>query len=422
METRPTNRARVRAAKLTSWIPAGTMAILLLTMALPAAQAQTFTVLHTFTGNRDGAQPIWGLVMDQGGNLYGTTEYGGTSGDGVVFKMARLHSGWVLNTLWNFVIGTDGQNPRAGVTLASDGELYGTTVFGGDGGCIGGCGVVYRLRPPLTSPPSPQTPWTLTTLHQFQFGNGDGVAPSADVTFDPAGNIFSTTFIGGDEGTVYELQPSGGNWNETILHKFQGGAGDGIQPHSGVIIDAAGNLYGVTPGGGPGDWGVVYELVPYRGGGYTFHILYAFQNNGIDGAEPWGELVMDSAGNLYGTTTVGGQGFGGTVFELSPVNGGWNFQVLYSFPGGEGPLAALTMDAAGNLYGATHEDGEFGYGNVFKMTRSGSGWTYTTLYDFTNGNDGEKPLGRLVLDANGNLYGTAAGGADGNGVLFELAP
>lgn len=385
-----------------------------------AAQAQTYTVLHTFTGGGDGAEPIFGLVMDQGGNLYGTTEYGGTHGDGTVFKLSRLHSGWVLNALYDFMGFQDGSDPRAGVTLGPDGAPYGTTVFGGDGSCIGGCGVVYRLRPPLTTPPSLQIPWAETVLHAFHFFDGNGVAPSADLTFDGAGNIFSTTFLGGAEGTVYELQSSGGSWTETVLHKFQGGNGDGIQPHSGVAIDAAGNLYGVTPGGGPGDWGVVYELSPY-GAGWTFKILYAFRNDGIDGANPWGGVILDNAGNVYGATTVGGQGFGGTIFELSPVNGGWNFNVLYSLPGGDGPHYKLIMDAAGNLYGATHEDGAYGYGNVFKLTRSNGGWAYTSLYDFTNGDDGEKPLG-LVLDANGNLYGTASGGAHNSGVLFEITP
>ena len=398
---------------------------LVIVLAVQPAHGQTYQVIHTFSGS-DGSSPIYGLTPDQGGNLYGVAEYGGAS-HGVVFKLTHAHSGWVLNPLYEFRGGADGATPHAGVVFGHDGVLYGTTVFGGNQGeseCVGGCGVVFSLRPQPTRPPTPLSPWLEKPLYAFNLFN-DGNSPYSGVTFDQAGNMYGTTFLGGGgccDGTVYELQPSGGGWAKSTVHSFVGGDNDGLEPIAGVTLDKSGNLYGVTIGGGPGDWGVVYELSPY-GSGWTESLLYIFQNNDLDGAGPYGGLIFDNAGNIFGTTTVGGQGFGGTVFELSPSNGGWKFKVLYSFPGGNGPHDKLTMDAAGNLYGTTHEDGAYGYGNVFKLSPAqGGGWTYTSLYDFTNGNDGGTPYGGVILDASGNLYGTASGGAQNNGVIYEITP
>ena len=176
-----------------------------------------------------------------------------------------------------------------------------------------------------------------------------------------------------------------------------------------MTLDAQGNLYGTTwLGGGPKSAGTVYRLTP-SGSGWTFETLYVFQDSS-DGALPVGGLVLDRAGNLYGTTEQGGSGGGGTVFELSPSGGGWNFTVLHSFTGTYGPLATLAMDAAGNLYGTTFSWSLLREGSVFKLTRNNGSWSFTDLYDFTGGGDGANPVGGVALDQSGNLYGTASAG------------
>ena len=158
------------------------------------------------------------------------------------------------------------------------------------------------------------------------------------------------------------------------------------------------------------------------------NILYTFQN-ASDGAVPVGGLIFDESGNLYGTASIGGSGKGGTVYQLTPSNGKWTLTVLYSFTGSGGPYAGLTMDVGGNLYGTTSEDGAYGYGNVFKLSPTNGGWTYTSLYDFAGGNDGKNPYSNVVLDGKGNLYGTTTSGGTGSGcaaggcgVVWEITP
>ncbi|MFZ0794834.1 MAG: choice-of-anchor tandem repeat GloVer-containing protein, partial [Candidatus Korobacteraceae bacterium] len=192
--------------------------------------------------------------------------------------------------------------------------------------------------------------------------------------------------------------------------------------------DSAGNLYGTTSAWGYGDTGccgTVFQLVN-SGSGWTENTLYQF-TDGNDGRIPYGGVIADAAGNLYGTTTTDGANGGGTVFELSPSGGGYTYQTLYSFSGEAGlevgPYDDLAMDSAGNLYGTTYLDGRYGWGNVFKLAPSGSGWTYTSLHDFTGGSDGASPRCRLVFDSSGNLYGTTSiGGTNGYGVVFKIAP
>ncbi len=243
--------------------------------------------------------------------------------------------------------------------------------------------------------------------------------------------MYVTTTTGGVnfDGNVVQLTRSGGAWTPTSIYDFNGA--DGSSPYSGVTLDAQGNLYGTTWTGGPNNAGTVYRLTP-SGSGWTFETLYAFQG-GSDGALPVGGLVLDQAGNLYGTTEQGGSGNGGTVFELSPSGGAWNFAVLHSFTGRYGPLATLAMDPAGNLYGTTFSVGAFSEGSVFKLTRNNGSWSFTDLYDFTGGADGANPVGGVALDRSGNLYGTAsAGGLElnncftennpGCGVVWEITP
>lgn len=272
-------------------------------------------------------------------------------------------------------------------------------------------------------------------LYSFT-GPPDGAAPGyGDLIFDHAGNIYGTTEGGGSGcggghgcGTVYELTPSGGGWTEKILYNFSGIDGDGATPVSGVIFDDVGNLYGTTSGaGGTGAAGTVYELSP-SGGGWTETVLYSF--HGSDGAQPFAGLTLDSSGNLYGATTDGGSGGGGTVFELIPSGGNWTLKTLYSFTGNDycGPVNTLVMDKAGALYGTTTCDGAYGYGSAFKLTPSAEGeWTRTDLHDFCAGGypcpDGATTIGSVVFDNNGNLYGTAAdGGTQGVGVVWKITP
>ena len=407
-----------------------------------SAQAQTYKVLYNFTGGQDGAEPFAGLVMDNTGNLYGTAEYGGqtggTCGDhygcGTVFKLSHKSGGWQLTTLYSFGGGTDGSSPLSIIT-GPNGGLYGTTVSGGvqGAGCGDfGCGTVFSLRPYPTACKTALCGWQETVLYGFK-GGSDGANPGlGTLIFDKVGNIYGTTGQAGlyNFGTVYELTPSNGGFTESVLYAFSYG-NDGGAPASGVILDESGNLYG-TAGLGLYNAGVVYELSP-SGFGWSENVLYAF-NPQTDGVDPVGGLISDQSGNLYGTTIEGGPGNGGTIYQLSPSNGGWIFNLLYSFNysqqyTGPGPTASLVMDAAGNLYGTTYYDGAHGLGSVFKLTRSNDGWIYTDLHDFTNGDDGGLPACNVILDANGNLYGTTSDGGDlrycgggGCGVVWEITP
>jgi len=409
------------------------------TVLISSAPAQTFTVIHNFAGGLDGAEPTSGVAMDAAGNLYGTT-FEGDALTGTVYKLSEHSSSWLLSPLYLFTKGgSNGAIPYARVIIGNDGSLYGTTGFGGNSqNCADGCGVVFNLKPTPTFPPTPLTPWVETPLYRFA-GGGDGANPcGADLIFDQAGNIYGTTYNGGTGscsggcGTVYMLTPSNGSWTESILYSFSGG-GDAQHPWGGVIFDQSGNLYGTTVYGGAFGNGAVYQLTP-AGSGWNETILYSFTGGG-DGANPYAGLIFDSAGNLYGATAAAGSDGGGTAFELTLSGGGWEFSLLYSFsgPGGAfapGPIASLAFDSAGNLYGTTHGDGAYYEGSIFKLSPGSGGWTYTSLHDFTGGDDGGSPRSSIVFDKNGNLYGTAAAGGTGDpdncdgacGVVFEIAP
>lgn len=395
-------------------------------VATPAAQAQTFTVIHNFAGRGDGAAPSAGLTINAAGDLYGTTGEGGIC-CGTVFKLRHSGTGWILTPLYSFTGGNDGSAPFGRVTIGHDGTLYGTTH---GVSCFAGvdCGTVFRLRPPASAPRSALAPWSETVLYRFT-GGSDGQGPQGDLTFDQSGNIYGTTEFGGssDYGVVYQLTPSGGGWAETILYSFQDN-GDGARPEGGVIYDQFGNLYGVFFEGGPQLWDVggVYKL-SWSGSGWMERTIQAFDGF-LDGGDPFGGLIIDQSGNLFGTTTGGGVSGGGTVFELSPGSGGWFLNTLWGrLTGGTGPTDKLVMDAAGNLYGTTVAGGAYQNGSVFKLTRSGGGWTYRSLHEFTGGSDGRTPRSNLIFDANGNLYGTTSQGGtgacgNGCGVVFEITP
>ena len=284
----------------------------------------TETVLHSFGNGTDGQYPQAGLVMDGAGDLYGTTYGGGiyTScsngygpGCGTVFELSpREGGGYTETVLHSFGNGMDGQNPYAGLILDSQGNLYGTTYYGGTDCAPYGCGTVFELSPREGGG------YMETVLHSF--GNGtDGENPYASLILDSHGNLYGTTYYGGihDGGTAFELSPrEGGGWTETVLHSFGNGT-DGSEPYAGLILDSHGNLYGTTYYGGIHlYWGTAFELSPREGGGYTETVLRSFDYNGTDGARPEGGLIMDTAGNLYGTTYSGGIHGYGTVFEITP--------------------------------------------------------------------------------------------------------
>jgi len=426
------------------------MALALTVCLTQSIEAQSYRVLYTFTGGADGSAPEAGLTWDSAGNLYGTARSGGQTGPncgndygcGTVFKLTPAGSGWTFSTIYPFAGGLDGDTPVGRVIFGPDGNLYGTTEYGGfaapgnvcSWGNLKGCGTVFRLSPQADRTSHDNDSWNKVVLYRFAFEMSalkaqDGANPDGDLIFDPEGNIYGTTTAGGNCGgigcgTVYELTPSLGGWRETVLHAF-GTGGYGIIPNGGVVRDNTGNLYGAAGAGGQYSDGTVFQLTP-NGNGWNINVLYAFRGQ-YDGESPQAGLTMDASGNLYGTTEWGqGGSAGGTVFELSQSDGRWTYHLLYTFTDRGGPTASLALDAAGNLYGTTRVGGIYGAGNVFKLTRS-SGWTYTSLYDFTGGSDGAVPFSNLIFDLYGNIFGTAASGGSGCygsgcGVVFEITP
>ena len=404
---------------------------LLSMIATTSAHAQTFTVLHTFTGGADGSEPFAGVTVGGPGRLYGTASIGGIYRNGVVFELERRASGWVLYPLYEFPSARDGFDPIAPLTIGPNGALYGSTEFGGGGS---GDGTVFELQQPATGCEGFICYWSETLLHSFETGQNDGAYPFyTKLIFDQAGNIYGTTEVGGAYdtcpgnqgsypcGVVFELTSSGGSWTESILHSFDDNGTDGWYPLVGVILDSAGNLYGTTESGGTAGGGTVFELSPSGGGTWTESILYNFGPGYLGGPSNPEELIMDQSGNLYGSTQTGGQHDSGSVFELMPSGGSWTFSTLYNF-GNNCFTQSVTMDTAGNFYGNCLLGGAYDEGMVFKLTNSGGSWTLTDLHDFTNGSDGGIPSGGVALDATGNLYGTTQGGGTyGDGVVWEIS-
>jgi len=396
-----------------------------MTLLATRASAATEKVLHNFGASAtDGVNPLAGLVIDEDGNLFGTTCYGGThGGGGTVFELTPKEDGfWTEKVLHSFGHGDSGSYPSAGMIFDRSGNLYGTTENGG----AHGVGTVFELKPVAGGK------WTETVLHSFKEGADGGYPndPGSGLIFDKSGNLFGTTENGGpyDEGTVFEIDTAG---QETVLHTFFQNT-DGGYPFAAPIFDAAGNIYSTTSIGGDrgNGTGTVYELTPGEGGGWTETELHSFIYNGTDGTQPQSGVAFDAAGNLYGTTDRGGAYGVGMVYELTPKQGGgWEEKILHSFgheyPGETyGVFGGVLFDTKGNLYGTTISGGINGGGRVFELKPMGDGsWEYTVLHDFGKGTDGFDIEGALIIDAAGNLYGTTIlGGTHGMGTVFEIIP
>ena len=385
------------------------------------SSATTYKKLYNFTGNADGSDPATPLTFDSSGNAYGTTASGGAYDFGTVFQLSVSGQETVI---YSFTGGGDGLDPHGGVTIDSAGNLYGTTVAGGFGGlCAGdGCGVIFELTPSGGS-------WTETTLYNFK-GLNDGFGPGGGLVFDSAGNLYGTTPDAGahSSGVVFELSPSAHGWHYKVIHQFTGNRDGAVGSLGNLLLDVAGNLYGTTELGGVNGAGAVYELSPTARGPWKTTVLYDFKGM-PDAANPYGGLIFDKAGSLYGTTYFGGTAGMGTVFQLTPgPNGAWQQNVLYSFQGGTDgsfPTATPIFSAAGSLYGTTSTGGRpsCDCGTVFKLTLTGGSWNEKIVHFFGKGRDGYSPNYGLTFDPAGSLYGTTPfGGSEGQGTVFELTP
>jgi uncharacterized repeat protein (TIGR03803 family) len=387
-------------------------------LAATAWAANTTKLVYSFGGASDGEYTDTELVRDSAGNLYGSSVQGGTFGGGTVFQItpAGVHT-----VLYNFTGGADGGEPYKGVTLDSHGNLYGTAVTGGGGGCEGGCGVVYKLTKTGST-------WTQSVIHQFT-GGIDGSGPGAPVAVDKQGNVYGTTPTGGASGVgvVYQIKPSGSGWTLNVIHAFTGGT-DGSGGSAGrFFIDTAGNLFNVCTTGGAHGFGVVYEISP-GAGKWKFTALYAFKDQ-PDGASPYGGVVFDKAGNMYGTTYYAGAHDLGAVYQLTHSGATWTESVLYSFKGGldgASPISSLVADAAGNFYGTTSEGGATtcGCGVIYKLAKSTSGkWTESVVYRFPGQPSAGFAYNGMISGAAGSFYGaTVHGGNSNDGAVYQFTP
>jgi len=411
----------MRSRKFSGFVTAILAQFVAVTMlAIGAGAAGKTTVIYSFSGGADGEYLDTDLVVDNAGNLYGTTVQGG-SGSGTVFQLAPSGSGWTHTVLYSFSGAADGAEPYKGVTLDAQGNLYGTTVAGGSGPCESGCGVVFKLT-------NSGGIWTESVIHTFTGSDGSG--PGSGLTFDRAGNLYGMTPTGGiyGLGVIYQLKPGlSGNWSFRVIHTFTGGV-DGSSASAGrLILDHAGNLYGVTTVGGANGKGVAFKLHRSETGAWILKPLYAFKGQ-PDGALPYGGLIFDKSGNLYGTTYYAGTNDLGTVYKLTHRDGSWTESVLYSFkgaPDGSSPISTLVRDAAGNLYGTTSDGGGVaGYGIIFKLAPgSNDTWTESVAYRFPGPPGASLAYNGMVVDSEGNFYGaTVHGGPADDGTIYKFTP
>jgi uncharacterized repeat protein (TIGR03803 family) len=428
-----------------SMVASAQLAVAVVQAPPPATSAQA-NVLYSFTGQQDGGDPTGALISDSAGNLYGVTALGGAYSAGVVFELSFLNGAWKETVLHSFGNGTDGVEPVGALVFDGSGNLYGVTALGGNTSCSEGCGTVYELTPTVSG-------WQETIMHSFT-GGADGNEPGAGLVLDKAGNLYGTSRYGGYAnntncsggcGTVFTLVPSVNGWAHSVIYNFQGSA-DGWTPHAALIMDPQGSLYGTTEGGGYyststsgnaiclGSCGTIFKMTP-SGGAWQETVLYSFQGLGIDGVDPTG-LVMDSAGNLYGATTIGGftyppcSGSVGNFFKLNPTGSGGSITQLYYFMGCERGYSPLNVirDQAGNVYGVgsggslgCDSNSTQGCGTVFQLSQTTQGWVESAYYDFPGGDSGWWP--NSVTLVGGSLYGTTSQGGPSNyGVIFEITP
>jgi len=374
------------------------------------AQAQTFTTLYNFTGGADGGSPNAGLIQDPAGNLYGTTEIGGSGhyyADGVVFEVNTAGTETVLHSFGGY---PDGGGPAAPVVRDKAGNIYGTTVSGGND-----CGVVFKI----------DSAGNETVLHTFS--GSDGCGPLQGLARDKAGNLYGTTAPQlctdcSGVGTIFKIDRAG---DFTLLHTFTGGSSDGVFPYYGhLTMDKSGNLYGATWGGGAYGYGVLYEFS--RSG--KFIVLHSFNNSSSDGCYPYGSVLMDKAGDFYGTTSGCGSYYYGTIWRVSKTG---KETILHNFAGspsdGCTPYAGVSRDPKGNLYGVTTACGaNYYFGTVYELSAKGK---LTLLHSF-DGADGQLPLGEVLRTSAGALFGTTYYGGTSNcriyystcGTVWSYAP
>jgi uncharacterized repeat protein (TIGR03803 family) len=410
------------------WIAAGcVLAVLGLLPAFSSGEAPIgYSIIYSFTGGSDGGNPLSDLTVDAAGNLYGTTQGGGTGG-GTVFELKRTKNGWKEEVLYNFGSHqSDGVAPHAGVIFDKAGNLYGTT-SGAGANCD--CGTVFKLSP------NSHGGWTETILYSFTNQNGDGANPQTDLVFDAHGNLYGTAALGGDSsheacigyfrtgcGIVFELTPhADGSWTEATIYAFTG-VPDGATPSTPVVLDSLGNVYGLTEGGGNGKClyaitpgcGVAYKLTPSSGGKWTESVIYELDRGRGFAVNPSGGLLFDNVGHLIGTTLAGGNGLG-AVFELEQSEKMWKETVLYRFygnPDGAYPVGQLSTDEKGDLFGVAFWEGAHRFdGMVFElMPGRTQDWKEKILHGFAGGIDGSRPEAGLVSDSQGHLYGTTEQG------------
>lgn len=405
------NHTRVHVRQSSVWFSACLIAAVFSLAAMSPAQTET-DIAYFSTSITYG-----GVTFDSAGNLYGVTYNGGNSpncggvgsGCGSIFKLSPAGGkAWTQTTIYNFQDHADGALPLAGLTFDSAGNLYGTN-FGSytEGGPTHG-GVAFELTR------APGNSWTFAPLYTFD-QTKETVPPSSPLTIDAAGNLYGITYFGGrySNGSVFELSKTGKAWKETILHSF-GGPGDGSLPYGPLVIDSEGNLYGTTSAGGSAGWGIAFELSRQTSGAWKENLLYTF----VSARSPQAGLILDSAHNLYGTTLAGGAYGYGVVFRLTPVkqNGsrGWKYVELYNFTNGAdggGPASPLTFDAAGNLYGTDGADpdscqGYYSCWQVYKLS-VGSNGLWQIAALYPIPNQNDPGNVSLVMDSSGDIFGTA---------------
>ncbi|HSC20063.1 MAG TPA: choice-of-anchor tandem repeat GloVer-containing protein [Rhizomicrobium sp.] len=381
--------------------------------------AASVNVIYSFEGGADGEYADTDLVRDSAGNLYGTTVQGGTHASGTVWQLHPNGDGsWTHIVLYSFSGGADGAEPYKGVTLDAAGNIYGTAVTGGGGVCEGGCGVAYKLTNNGGS-------WTQSVIHQFT-GGDDGSGPGARLTLDDSGNVYGMAPTGGANGagTIFEMRPAKhGTYRLKVLHAFTGI--DGIGGSAGALVMHDGSLFGAATAGGTNGAGTIYRLSLDQRGMWKFKVIYNFLDE-PDAGFPYGGLTFDALGNIYGTTYYACANDIGCVYELSPRRGEWKEKVLYSFSGsdGSGPIGSVNLDSAGNIYGTTSEGGAAADGVIFKLVPGAHRhWSENVVHSFAGSPDGEYAYNGMLDDGAGHFFGTTVhGGAHDDGAIYQFNP